>query len=420
MNRAHKYLLRPTKEQAALLSQYAGATRWLWNYMLDLNIKEYQANKKFVFNYSMNALLPELKKQHEWLKLPPSQSLQQKCADLDTALHSVWNSGFGFPKFKSKHRSQDSFRVPQQIANSKDPQIKISEKAITIPKIGAVEWVMHRALPVDSKVKSITVSKDLDRWYVSVLLEVPDVPLIPEIDKDRTIGIDLGISNFATYSDGTKIQSPNFLKKQLKKLKYQQRFLKNKVKGSNNSKKQYYRIAKIHQKIRLQRSDFLHKLSNQVTNEYDVICVESLKIKELLMKKQLSRSIADQGWGIFINQLQYKAEQKGKHLTKIGTYQPSTKTCSCCGSIRQMKLSDRVYVCQNEKCDDYLKTKDRDVNAARNIHFWGLMATPELKFVSNTPGTGGIQACGDATSDCYDVSDQVSVKQETDQPLVAL
>jgi len=139
----------------------------------------------------------------------------------------------------------------------------------------------------------------------------------------------------------------------------------------------------------------LHQLSNKIVNQYDVICVEDLKIKQLLAKKQLSRSISDQGWGIFVGQLQYKAQLRGKHLTKINTYLPSTKTCSCCGATRQMKLSDRVYVCENHKCTDYLKTKDRDQNAAMNIHFWGLMATPNIVY---TLGTGEIKACEDTSA----------------------
>jgi putative transposase len=407
-HRAYKYKLNPTPSQLVQLAQFAGSTRWLWNYMLDANIREYQANKKFIFKYELNRMIPELKKQHEWLKQVPSQALQNVGFRLDAALNMVFRKQFGFPKFKSKHRSQDGFHVPQT-----NGHIKVTDSHITIPKIGAVKWRYHRE--ITGKVKSISVTRDIRGWSVSVLCEVPDVEPVVYVDQGRTVGIDLGVAHFATLSDGTKITAQNFLKKQLRKLKYQQRFLRNKKRGSNNSRKQWDRVARIHARIKNQRSDWLHKLSNQITNDYDVICVEDLKIQELLEKKQLSRSIVDQGWGIFVAQLDYKAVHKGKHLTKINTYLPSTKTCSCCGTERKMKLSDRVYICENSSCADYLKTKDRDHNAAINIHMWGLMATQNVELY--TPGTGEIKACGDTQIDYGSTRGQVSAKQEAACPL---
>ena len=408
-NLAYKYRLYPTKSQGQQLAQMAGNCRWLWNYMLDLNKKQYQIDKKFVFAYDMHNLIPELKTQNEWLKSTPGQSLQQKCTDLSRAMSSVWKSGFGFPKFKAKHKSKDSFRIPQNGGH-----IKISDSHITIPKVGEVKWKYHR--PITGKLKSITVSRDIDDWYVSVLCETDEVPLMTEIDKSKTIGIDLGVSDFAVLSDGTKIKGPNYFKKSMRRLKKYQRRLAKKVKGSANRGHAGRRVAQVHQKIRNSRADWLHKQSHALTEKYDVICVEDLKIQQLLQKKELSRSIADQGWGIFVNQLKYKAKKKGKHLTKINPYLPSTKTCSCCGGVRKMKLSDRVYICENEGCTDYLKTKDRDLNAATNIHFWGLTATQNITFT--TPGTGGNKACGDTTTD-IELSGQyqVSAKQEAACPL---
>jgi putative transposase len=236
---------------------------------------------------------------------------------------------------------------------------------------------------------------------------------IVDVDKSRTVGIDLGISAFATLSNGDKISSPNFLKRRLRHLKRHQRQLAKKTKGSKNRQRAADRVAKIHRDIRNQRADWLHKTSKELVEKYDVICVEDLKIQELLQKKQLSRAIADQGWGIFTGMLAYKAKLHGKHLTRIGTYMPSTKTCSSCGSIRKITLSDRVYICENHLCTDYLKTKDRDLNAALNIHFWGLTATPNINLY--TPGTGGINACGDTSADVSNQY-QVSVKQEAACP----
>jgi putative transposase len=413
MFRAYKYKLIPNTEQLKMLAQWEGSTRWLWNQFLAATTAQYAQDKKFIWGFDLKKQIPDLKKQHEWLKQVPAHALQNVAFDLDRALKRSTgkNRDQGFPKFKSKHRNTGSIKIDQV-----GTHIKISDTHVVIPKIGAVKWRYHR--PITGKLKSISVTRDIRGWYVSVLCEIFDVDPVVDVDQNRTVGIDLGVSSFATLSDGTKIASQNFLKKQLRRLKYQQRFLKNKKQGSNNSRKQCDRVARIHARIRCQRLDWLHKLSNQLTRDYDVICVEDLKVRELLEKKQLSRSIADQGWSMFVSQLAYKAALRGKHLTRINTYLPSTKTCSCCGTERKMKLSDRVYICENTRCADYLKTKDRDQNAAINIHAWGLMATGNIRL--HTPGTGGIQACGDTPT--YDIQaidwyHEVSAKQEAACPL---
>jgi putative transposase len=410
---AYKYKLLPTKDQATWLNQVAGQTRWLWNYMLDLNKKEYEANKKFVFLYDMAKQLPELKKQHEWLKQAPSQSLQQRCMDLDAAIKSVWKSDFGFPQFKSKHKSKDGFRIPQAIANGKDLQIKATNAHIQLPKIGKIKWKYHRELI--GKIKSVTISRDLDSWYISVLQEIPDIK--PElIDRDKVIGIDLGITHFATMSDGTKITSPNFLKQKLKKLKKYQRQYAKKKSGSNNQKKARYRVAKTHQEIRFQRNNWLHQTSRKLVNQYDLICLEDLKTKSLLTKSKqapLNRAISDQGWYMFTQMLAYKAKHSGKHVTKIDQWAPSSKTCSNCGhKVDKMTLDMRNWTCPN--CN---QEHDRDLNAALNIKFWGIMATDYNKFV-NTDGMSGINACGDTSTEYCGTDVQVSLKQEAYGSLV--
>jgi len=407
----YKYRLTPTKSQDKTLTLWNNHLRWVWNHHLGENIKKYEAEHKFIFFMEMSKNLPSLKKDNEWLKEVPAHALLNQCQRLELAIKSVWQSGFGFPKFKCRGRDFCSIRIDQV-----NGHIKINDSHITIPKVGEVKWKYHR--PITGKLKSITVSRDVDDWYVSVLCETDEVPLMTEIDKSKTIGIDLGVSDFAVLSDGTKIKGPNYFKKSMRRLKKYQRRLAKKVKGSANRGHAGRRVAQVHQKIRNSRADWLHKQSHALTEKYDVICVEDLKIQQLLQKKELSRSIADQGWGIFVDQLKYKAKKKGKHLTKINPYLPSTKTCSCCGGIRKMKLSDRVYICENEGCTDYLKTKDRDLNAATNIHFWGLTATQNITFT--TPGTGGNKACGDTKiqdTQAYDWHLEVSAKQEAACPL---
>ena len=423
MFRAFKYKINPNKEQKIWLEKAAGSNRWLWNYMLDLNKKEYETKKKFVFAVGMANKLPALKQEHDWLKEGPSQSLQQTCMNLDAALKSVWKSGFGFPKFKAKGKGHDSFRIPQVIANGKDSHIRLSESHIRIPKIGEVKWTYHR--PITGELKSITISRDVDHWYVSVLCQVPDVPQIQETTKERTIGLDLGVSSFAILSDGRKIESPQFLKKKLCRLARYQRQMQKRKLASKNREKARHKVARCHRDIRNQRLDWLHQESHKLVNSYDIICTEDMKTKQLMEKKDhgksLNRAIADQGWGMFLGMIAYKTKAEGKIHTKISQWMPSTKTCSCCGHERKMKLSDRVYICENEKCADYLKAKDRDWNAALNIHFWGLMGTPGIE-LKNTEGTSGIDACGEPSANIEsDRSDGYwgSLNQEAQRSLVA-
>lgn len=409
---AYRYRLNPTTEQASQLAQWEGATRWLWNQFLAATTAQYAVDKKFLWGFELKRQIPQLKQQHDWLKLVPAHALQNVAFDLDKSLKRSTGKGRdqGFPKFKCKGRDAGTIKIDQV-----NGHIGVTDSHIKLPKIGSVKWRYHR--PIAGILKQVSIIRDTGNWYVSVVCEIPDVDPIIDVDRSRTIGIDLGVSSFATLSDGTKIQSPNFLKQKLQKLKKYQRRLKNKAKGSSNRRRAAERVARIHRDIRNQRADWLHKLSHDLVNHYDVICVEDLKIKELLEKKQLSRSIADQGWGTFVNQLAYKCQLQGKHLTKINTYLPSTKTCSCCGATKAMKLSDRVYICENSQCTDYLKTKDRDYNAALNILFWGLGATSNIDIY--TPGTGGIQACGDTIAQDSRAADwhfEVSAKQEAACP----
>ena len=385
--------------------------------MLDLNQKQYAVEKKFVFVFDMKKLIPGLKTQHDWLKNSPSQSLQQVCFHLDDAMKRVWKQGSGFPKFKSRRLSKDSFYVPQ----SGNGQIKINAKSIVMPKIGAINWQYHRS--ISGVVKSITVSCDVDQWYVSVLCASADIdPAL--LDRDKAIGLDLGLTDFAITSDGQKFSSPKFLRKSSKRIIKKQRALSKKAKGSKNRNKARIRLARLHRQVRNQRANWLHQLSHSLVKKYDVICVEDLKTKDLMSRKKktknLSKAIADQGWGMFLNMIRYKSERAGKAFAQIDQYLASTKTCCTCKQPRNMTLADRVHVCYNPACADYLVEKDRDTNAANNILFWGLMLVDGSRFTTNTPGTGEINACGDTfvpDSQAYDWHQEVSMKQEAACPL---
>jgi len=248
------------------------------------------------------------------------------------------------------------------------------------------------------------------------LVEVADVVKLPVDPSTATsIGIDLGIKHFIVDNNGKKIDSPKFLQQKAARLKRYQRQVSRKQKGSNNRNKARVKLARVHRDVRNTRADWLHKLSNEIVNTNDIVCVENLKTKDLLMRKQqksLNRQISDQGWGMFLNMLRYKCEHRGKTFTQIGQYEPTSKTCSACGhKVLKMELSIRDW-----KCPQCGAEHDRDVNAALNILWWGLMDTP------NTAGMAGINACGVSKShiDVRDIADigMDTMKQEAYGSLV--
>jgi putative transposase len=348
--------------------------------MLNKNIEEYQNTKKFIFAYSMNNLLPSLKNQKEtsWLKEIPSQCLQQKCQDLDTALKQSFKKNSnkkGFPKFKAKRTDESGIRFPS---------VKIENKKLILPKLGnGVKIKLHR--PLFGKVGATTVIKDkTGAWYASVLFKVDDSFIPPKVSKIETeIGIDLGLKEFAITSDGELISNPKFYRKSEKRLKKLQRSHSKKTKGSKNREKSRKRLAKQHKKVSNQRKNFVTQVACSIAKYNDLICIESLNVKGMVKNHKLSKSISDVGWGMFTSALKWQATKRGKHLVEVGRFYPSSKTCNNCGSIKNdLTLSDRTF-----KCGDCGFELDRDLNAALNILSEGKRL--------NTAGTAEINACGD-------------------------
>ena len=387
MFQVRKYLLLPNQEQAQMLSQWEGSTRWLWNYFVDLEQKQYAQDKTFKWQVDLINTIPGLKQQHDWLLDTPSQTLQQVGKSIDTALKRMKKvKGTGFIKFKKKGVRHGQILIPNQVVG-KFSSIIDRETHVKLPKIGLVKWKKHRDLP-EGKIKSASITKDIDKWYISLTIETLDIETLPiNPAKCKSIGIDLGISSFLVDSNGNKVDSPKFLKQKEKRLKRYQRQMARKKLGSNNRKKSRNKVAKIHRDIRNCRSDWLHKLSNEIVSNNDLICVEDLKTKSLVMhkkQKSLNRAISDQGWAMFLEQLKYKSILQGKTLTQISQWDPSTKTCSCCGHVMDKMALD----IRNWQCPACGSDHDRDINAAYNIRFWGVMMT------TNTEGTSGINACG--------------------------
>jgi len=393
----YKYKLLPNKAQIEILNQWEGSTRWLWNNFLDQNITQYQIDKKFIWRYDLKKQIPDLKKQYNWLGEVPAHALQNIAFSIDTALHAIKKSKIGFPRFKKKGVSNGQIKIDQT-----NNHIKTSESHIKIPKIGNIKWIYHRALPSD--LRSVSITKDVDCWYVSCLCEIEDQQQVL-IDRDNCIGIDLGIKAFVVTSDQEIIPSPKFLKRSLAKLKWKQRKLSHRKIGSKNRNKERIRVAKLHRKIRNQRLNFLHQTSRRLVNTYDLICTEDLKTKDLMSKKNtaMNRAISDQGWSMFLGFLKYKCQLYGKHFDQIDKWAASTKTCNACGHKHQgFGLGIRIWTCPN--CKAIL---DRDLNAAQNIAFWGQL-TIDSSLFKNTVGTTEIEACGDVPL--------ISMKQEAALP----
>ena len=389
MIKAFKYRLYPTKEQEKILAEWQGQLRFVWNQFLNLNIQKYESEKKFVFKYEMANSLPILKKQYPWISAP-GQSLQKIAFRLDQALKNKFKSNFGFPRFK-KRGFESGIYIPQGSG-----QIKIGPKFIKIPKLGELKWVRHREM--EGPLKSITITRDIDQWYVSCLCDT-DLNITPkEITCDGDItGIDLGIKEFLFDSNGVVVDSPKFLKKSEKKLVRKQKQYSKKKKGSANQKKAKTALAKAHRKVRFQRRDFLHKLSAQIANENSVVVIEDLAVKNMVRNHKLAKAISDQGWSQFVGYLEYKLTWAGGQLIKIGRFAPSSQICSGCGSRQKISLSVRTYICP--VCG---LTIDRDYNAALNIKAYGLARLVEqgrIKILeTNTAGIAGIYACGNTSS----------------------
>jgi len=393
---AYKYKLKPTKEQENILRSCAGGCRWLWNHMLEENIRKHKEEKKFVFKHEMIVSLPKLKQEYEWLKEMPAQSLQQRLMDLDTAIRRCFKSGFGFPKFKSKNNQSDTFRIP----NSPE-QIHTNNKSIKIPKIGWMKWIRHR--PHTGKLKSITIKQEGNDWFVICLCETQYANLISEVNTSDICGIDLGLESFCVLSDGTNIENERFLYKKQQTLKRRQRKLsrldvKNNKKPTNRRKIAKQKLTKIHKDIKNTRNDFLHKVSTSIAKKWNVVGIEDLNVKGMIQNRRLAKSISDVGWSSFRNMLKYKMEQKGGYLMLIDRFYPSTKTCSSCGQIKDMELNERTYICE---CGLEMS---RDLNAAINIK---CEAINEL----HRHGTYRINGQGDTSGGgvAYDTSSHVSM-----------
>ncbi|MGL5510309.1 MAG: RNA-guided endonuclease InsQ/TnpB family protein [Microcoleaceae cyanobacterium] len=367
MKLRYQYRIYPTPEQRHLLAKTFGCVRVVYNDALAYCQEEYKlGNKKPSESELQKKFITHAKttEEKEWLSEVSSTALQQSISDLGTAYKNFFDSHkgtrkgkkLGHPKFK-KRKSRQSFRLTRYGFN-----VRKSGK-LFLAKIGEIKVIWSRPLPAVPS--SVTVIKDCaDRYFVSFVVEHTPAQLP---DNGQSVGVDLGITDFATLSTGEKIKSPKPLKKRLKKVKRLHRKLSKTQKGSKRRERARKRLAKQYAKVSDTRNDFLHKLSTRLIRENQTVVLEDLNTAGLLRNRKLSRAISDLGWRSFRDMLEAKSMMYGRDVRIISRWEPTSQKCSCCGfNGGKKKLKVREWQCLN--CGT---VHDRDINAAINIKVAG-------------------------------------------------
>ena len=369
--KANKYRIYPTDEQKIFIHKNFGCVRKVYNLMLEDRITAYEESKGDPDKKMKYPTPAKYKEEYEYLKEADSLALANAQVNLNKAYQNFFrDKSVGFPKFKSKKNPVQSYTT-----NNQKGTIYIDGNYIKIPKLKElIKIKIHRKL--EGEIKSVTISRNPSgKYFASILCEC-DIQQLPKTNS--AIGIDLGIKDMAVFSDGEKVENQKFSKQLEKKLRREQRKLsrrllaakkeKRELRESKNYQKQRKKVAKIHEKIMNKRNDFLNKLSMDIINNHDIICIEDLNTKGLLKNHKLAGSITDVSWSSFITKLQYKAVWYGREIIKVSRWYASSQICSVCGHEDGKKpLKVREWTCP--VCH---AQHDRDINAAKNILAEGL------------------------------------------------
>jgi putative transposase len=362
MVKTFKYRLYPNEEQKRAFEDHFGCCRWIWNYFLDKRIKLWQTEKKSTHRFDLSRELPILKQKEEtkWLANVNAQSLTAVLTHQDQAFTSFFKNKSGYPNFKKKG-SKESFECTQ------GGSIDFEKGTLYVRKIPDIKIVLHREFV--GAIKKVAVKKTpTDKYFAYVLVDLVDNKLPQQpYAEETTVGVDLGLTHFATLSTGEKIENPRFLKKKMKRLRRAHRRFDKKKKGSKNKNKARKKLAKIYEKVSNQRLDFHNKLSIRLIRENQAVAIETLGVAGLRKNRRYAFSINDVGWYAFTEMLRYKADWYGKTLLRIGHFEPSSKMCSCGIKNENLTIRDRKWTCSS--CGT---THDRDILAAQNIKSWAL------------------------------------------------
>lgn len=378
MHHVHKIKLDPTQEQAIYFAKACGVARFAFNWALAAWKEEYEAGGKpnrVALNKRLNGIKgAEFPWMSEVTKCAPQAAIKNVGAAFDNFFRRVKRGVKpGYPRFKRKG-VHDSFRADNGPKDAHSNAVECDGKSIKLPRCGVVK--MREQLRFSGRTISATVSKQADGWYVAILVDTNDCLSGPL--GGGTVGVDLGIKEFATLSNGEVIPSLKPHRAANARLVRLSRSFSRKQKGSSNSAKAKTKLAKLHLRISRIRVDALHKLTTKLATEFDTIAIEDLNVAGMIRNHRLARSIADASFAEFRRQLTYKAAMTGAHVYVVDRFFPSSKTCHSCGTIHPMKLSQRVMVCD---CGVVI---DRDLNAALNL--------------KNNAASFAVSACGEESS----------------------
>ncbi len=373
MYRAYKFRLYPTELQKQQIHQNFGCVRVVYNYFL-ASLKE--NNNRYLNPYACTDILNNhLKKDEKYYYLNDADSciLYNSIFSLSNNLDRFNKNNFGFPRFKSRY-DKNSYTTNAIYGSYKNRQycnieVDLVNKTIKLPKLKKVSIKGYRKLKaLKGRIKKATISKEKNgKYYVSIMCEIPEPS---KIDKPNTIvGIDVGISELLTLSDGTIYENNKYIEKYEKRIKRLQKELSRKEKQSKNYYKCKQKLAILYSKLTNARKYYQHKITKEITDNYDIISMENLNTKNMIMNTKLSKSISDASFSEIIRQIKYKSQNKGKYMYQVDTYYPSSQICSRCGH-QDSKYKDIQY--RNYECKICNNNLDRDFNASVNIMFEGL------------------------------------------------
>ena len=381
IHRAYKTELDVNNSQQTLLLQHIGCARWAYNWALNKKKEAFDKKEKIPNHMDLHKELVRLKQSDiSWMYNSSKAAPQNALIDCDQAFQNFFirckkqiKGSKGFPKFKSKRNPKQSFKL--------NGSIRVESDRIKLPRIGWLKFFEIDYIPTDHKIISATISRMAGKWFVSLNTESPNKPITPPASIE-VLGVDLGIKNLATCSDGTVYGNIKALSSNLERLKRKQRQFSRKQKGSKNKAKAKLKLVKIHYQISNIRKDSLHKITSKIVHENQVIVLEDLNVKGMMSNRSLAKAISDVGMGEFRRQIEYKAKWYGRTVCFADRFYPSSKLCSVCGwKHPNLTLSDRVY-----ECDGCGQVSDRDMNAAINLRQF------------YTAGLAGINASGDGSS----------------------